>query len=119
MLVTCPQVANKREGKSHSGGATLPMLPEQESSFSVHFLPIGDLKLEIPTINLDGEVTVLATVPEVVQSLKSCAVTWQKLISRVLEEQLKKVPQVMLPITRRCFYSWRLCFISHKNCVDF
>ncbi|NXM38867.1 DYH10 protein, partial [Gymnorhina tibicen] len=51
------------------------------------------LKLEMPTINLDGEVTVLATVPEVVQSLKSCAVTWQKLISRVLEEQLEKVPQ--------------------------
>ncbi|NXT69782.1 DYH10 protein, partial [Chaetops frenatus] len=51
------------------------------------------LKLEMPTVDLDGEVTVLATVPEVVQSLKSCAVTWQKLISRVLEEQLKKVPQ--------------------------
>ncbi|NXX33044.1 DYH10 protein, partial [Nicator chloris] len=51
------------------------------------------LKLEMPTVNLDREVTVLATVPGVVQSLKSCAVTWQKLISRVLEEQLKKVPQ--------------------------
>ncbi|NXS20586.1 DYH10 protein, partial [Mystacornis crossleyi] len=51
------------------------------------------LKLEMPAINLDGEVAVLATVPEVVQSLKSCAVTWQKLISRVLEEELKKVPQ--------------------------
>ncbi|NXY61839.1 DYH10 protein, partial [Callaeas wilsoni] len=51
------------------------------------------LKMEMPAVNLDGEVTVLATVPEVVQSLKSCAVTWQKLISRVLEEQLKKVPQ--------------------------
>ncbi|NXB71412.1 DYH10 protein, partial [Donacobius atricapilla] len=51
------------------------------------------LKLEMPTVNLDREVTVLATVPVVVQSLKSCAVTWQKLISRVLEEQLKKVPQ--------------------------
>ncbi|NXB91172.1 DYH10 protein, partial [Vidua chalybeata] len=51
------------------------------------------LKLEMPTVNLDGEVTVLATVPEVVQSLESCAVTWQKLISGVLEEQLKKVPQ--------------------------
>ncbi|NWW73281.1 DYH10 protein, partial [Climacteris rufus] len=51
------------------------------------------IKLEMPAINLDGEVTVLATVPEVVQSLKSCALTWQKLISTVLEEQLKKVPQ--------------------------
>ncbi|NXM55441.1 DYH10 protein, partial [Illadopsis cleaveri] len=51
------------------------------------------LKLEMPTVNLDREVTILATVPVVVQSLKRCAVTWQKLISRVLEEQQKKVPQ--------------------------
>ncbi|XP_009868408.1 PREDICTED: dynein heavy chain 10, axonemal, partial [Apaloderma vittatum] len=51
------------------------------------------IKLEMPTINLDGEVTVLATVPEVVEALESCAVTWQKLISTTLEEQLKKVPQ--------------------------
>ncbi|NXS82265.1 DYH10 protein, partial [Erpornis zantholeuca] len=51
------------------------------------------LKLELPTVNLDREVTLLATVPGVVQSLKSCAATWQKLISRVLEEELKKVPQ--------------------------
>ncbi|NWU42747.1 DYH10 protein, partial [Hylia prasina] len=51
------------------------------------------LKLEMPTVNLDREVSVLATVPVVFQSLKRCAVTWQKLISTVLEEQLKKVPQ--------------------------
>ncbi|NXV01125.1 DYH10 protein, partial [Cettia cetti] len=51
------------------------------------------LKLEMPTVNLDREVTVLATIPVVIQSLKRCAVAWQKLISRVLEEQLKKVPQ--------------------------
>ncbi|NWX59669.1 DYH10 protein, partial [Promerops cafer] len=56
------------------------------------------LKLEMPAVNLDGEVTVLATVPEVVQSLKSCAVTWQKLISGVLEEELKKVPQGNSPL---------------------
>ncbi|NXF22299.1 DYH10 protein, partial [Rhodinocichla rosea] len=51
------------------------------------------LKLEMPTVNLDREVAVLATVPGVVQSLKRCAVTWQKLISGVLNEQLKKVPE--------------------------
>ncbi|NXP65211.1 DYH10 protein, partial [Chloropsis cyanopogon] len=60
---------------------------------SVCFLPIEHLKLEMPTVSLDREVTVLATVPGVVQSLKSCAVTWKKLISGVLGEQLKKVPQ--------------------------
>ncbi|NXQ89466.1 DYH10 protein, partial [Nyctibius grandis] len=55
-------------------------------------------KLEVPTINLDGEVTDLATVPEVVEALESCAMTWQKLISTTLEEQLKKVPQGSGPL---------------------
>ncbi|NXR78423.1 DYH10 protein, partial [Pycnonotus jocosus] len=63
------------------------------------------LKLEMPTVNLDREVTILATVPVVVQSLKRCAVTWQKLISRVLEEQLKKVPQDDGPLAE--IYLWR------------
>ena len=66
----------------------------------------------MPTINLDGEVTVLATVPEVIEALESCAMTWQKLISTALEEQLKKVPQVMLPVTPGFFYSRRHYFIS-------
>ncbi|NXN76105.1 DYH10 protein, partial [Himantopus himantopus] len=51
------------------------------------------IKLEMPTVNLDREVTALATVPEVVETLESYAMTWQKLISTALEEQLKKVPQ--------------------------
>ncbi|NXW50420.1 DYH10 protein, partial [Nyctiprogne leucopyga] len=51
------------------------------------------IKLKMPSIKLDGEVTVLATVPKVVEALESCAVTWQKLISTALEEQLKKIPQ--------------------------
>ncbi|NXF67054.1 DYH10 protein, partial [Ciccaba nigrolineata] len=51
------------------------------------------IKLVMPTVNLDGEVTVLAAVPEVIEALEGCAMTWQKLISTALEKQLKKVPQ--------------------------
>ncbi|NXP21053.1 DYH10 protein, partial [Scytalopus superciliaris] len=51
------------------------------------------IELEMPTVNLDREVAVLATVPSVVQSLESCAMTWQKLISTVVKQQLKKVPK--------------------------
>ncbi|XP_058707745.1 dynein axonemal heavy chain 10 [Poecile atricapillus] len=82
-------------------------IPEEfVSNSTVYFLrdTKGHLKLEMPTGNLDGEVTVLATVPEVVQSLKSCAVTWQKLISRVLEEELEKVPQGNSPLAE--IYLW-------------
>lgn len=67
--------------------------------------------MEMPNINLDGEVTVLATVPEVVKALECCAMTWQKLISTTLEEQLKKIPQVMLAITPSFFCSQRHYFI--------
>ncbi|NXH21068.1 DYH10 protein, partial [Bucco capensis] len=62
-------------------------------------------KLKMPTINLDGEVTVLATVSEVVEALESCAMIWQKLISTALEEQLKKVPQGNGPLAELDF--WR------------
>ncbi|NXU80069.1 DYH10 protein, partial [Oreotrochilus melanogaster] len=51
------------------------------------------IRLRMPTINIDGEVTTLATVPEVVEALESCAVTWEKLISIALEHELKRVPQ--------------------------
>ncbi|NWH62014.1 DYH10 protein, partial [Geococcyx californianus] len=51
------------------------------------------INLEMPTVNIDGEVTVLAAIPEVVKALESSAMTWQKSISTALEEQLKKVPQ--------------------------
>ncbi|PKU30569.1 hypothetical protein llap_19128 [Limosa lapponica baueri] len=53
----------------------------------------GNIKLEMPTVNLDREVTALATDPEVVEALESYAMTLQKLISIALEEQMKKVPE--------------------------
>ncbi|NWR83762.1 DYH10 protein, partial [Furnarius figulus] len=56
------------------------------------------VELEMPTVNLDREVALLATVPSVVESLESCAMTWKKLISRVLKQQLRKVPQGNSPL---------------------
>uniref|UniRef100_A0A8D2N9M5 Dynein-1, subspecies f n=1 Tax=Zonotrichia albicollis TaxID=44394 RepID=A0A8D2N9M5_ZONAL len=86
------------EGVDTCSGAVLPVLPEQASSFWVCFIPLEHLKLEMPNVNLDREVAVLATVSGVVQSLKSCAVTWKKLISGVLKEQLEKVPEGNSPL---------------------
>ncbi|NWS40185.1 DYH10 protein, partial [Probosciger aterrimus] len=65
------------------------------------------IKLEMPTVNLTREVSVLAAVPEVVRSLESCAVTWQKLISAALEEQLEKVPQGNGPLAEVDFWCER------------
>uniref|UniRef100_A0A8C3JB17 Dynein axonemal heavy chain 10 n=1 Tax=Calidris pygmaea TaxID=425635 RepID=A0A8C3JB17_9CHAR len=61
--------------------------------FYVPFLPTGNIILEMPTVNLDREVTALATDPEVVEALESYAMTLQKLIYIAVEEQMKKVPE--------------------------
>ncbi|XP_051490092.1 dynein axonemal heavy chain 10 [Apus apus] len=65
---------------------------------------VGDIELKMPTVNIDGEVTVLATVPEVVEALESYAVNWQKLISTALGEELKKVPQGNSPFAEVDFW---------------
>ncbi|NXT76855.1 DYH10 protein, partial [Zapornia atra] len=70
------------------------------------------IKLEMPTINLEGEVTVLVTVPEVVKALESCVITWQKVIHAALEEQLKKAPQGNGPLAEVDHWCKRNCTLS-------
>ncbi|XP_038229191.1 dynein axonemal heavy chain 10 [Dermochelys coriacea] len=53
----------------------------------------GEIKLEMPTINLDAEVSELAADPEVIETLEHYGMTWLTLISTAVEEQLRKVPQ--------------------------
>ncbi|KAM3661462.1 dynein axonemal heavy chain 10 [Ammospiza maritima maritima] len=95
------------EDASGAGGASerfcvaFNEIPEEfVSNSTVYFLrdTKEHLKLEMPSVNLDKEVAVLAAVPGVVQSLKRCAVTWKKLISGVLKEQLEKVPEGNSPL---------------------
>ncbi|XP_072207474.1 dynein axonemal heavy chain 10 [Excalfactoria chinensis] len=75
----------------------------------------GSIKLDMPTVNLDGEVTVLATVSEVVEALESCVMTWQKLISTALEEQLTKVPQGNGPLAEIDLWCVRNAVLSDLN----
>ncbi|XP_071880489.1 dynein axonemal heavy chain 10 isoform X1 [Anas platyrhynchos] len=72
----------------------------------------GEIKLDMPTINLNSDASVLATVPEVVEALESCAMTWQKLISAALEEQLKRVPQGNGPLAEIDFWRERHAALS-------
>ncbi|XP_062480123.1 dynein axonemal heavy chain 10 isoform X3 [Pezoporus occidentalis] len=79
-------------------------LDEQQTAQQI---AVRAIKLEMPTVNLTREVTGLAAVPEVVRSLESCAVTWKKLISAALEEQLEKVPQGNGPLAEVDFWRQR------------
>uniref|UniRef100_A0A8C3PXH9 Dynein heavy chain tail domain-containing protein n=1 Tax=Chrysolophus pictus TaxID=9089 RepID=A0A8C3PXH9_CHRPC len=74
-----------------------------------------EIKLDMPAVNLDGEVSVLAAVPEVVEALESCAMTWQKVISTALEEQLKKIPQGNGPLAEIDLWCVRNAVLSDLN----
>lgn len=63
---------------------------------SVYSVSPGEIKLEIPTINLDADVSQLAANQAVVQKLEQCVMNWQTQITSVIEEQQKKKPQVRL-----------------------
>lgn len=55
---------------------------------------LGEIKLEIPSISVEREVSDLAADPEAVEALEQCVISWLNLISAAIEDQLKKTPQV-------------------------
>lgn len=57
--------------------------------------PPGEIKLEMPSISVEGEVSELAANSEMLESLEQCVINWLTQISTALEIQLKKTPQVI------------------------
>lgn len=55
---------------------------------------LGEIKLEMPSISVEREVSDLAADPEAVEALEQCVINWLNLISAAVEDQLKKTPQV-------------------------
>lgn len=63
--------------------------------FSFFFNPTGEIKLNMPTLNIEGDASELASDQEVVETLESLANGWLVLISSANEELQRKVPQVI------------------------
>ncbi|MBN3296580.1 DYH10 protein, partial [Amia calva] len=57
----------------------------------------GEIKLHIPSVDLDGDVSQLASRPALVEELEQCVMNWQTQITCVIEEQLQKKPQARAP----------------------
>lgn len=57
-------------------------------------LSVTEVTLHIPELDLEPEVDVLLSNPEVVEKLEQCVMNWQTQITIVIEEQLNKKPQV-------------------------
>uniref|UniRef100_A0A2K5DJP1 Dynein axonemal heavy chain 10 n=1 Tax=Aotus nancymaae TaxID=37293 RepID=A0A2K5DJP1_AOTNA len=72
----------------------------------------GEIKLEMPTISVEGEVSDLAADPETVEILEQCVINWLNQISTAVEAQLKKTPQGKGPLAEIEFWRERSATLS-------
>uniref|UniRef100_A0A2K6C8M7 Dynein axonemal heavy chain 10 n=1 Tax=Macaca nemestrina TaxID=9545 RepID=A0A2K6C8M7_MACNE len=76
------------------------------------FHHVGEIKLEMPTISVEGEVSDLAADPETVDILEQCVINWLNQISIAVEGQLKKTPQGKGPLAEIEFWRERNATLS-------
>ncbi|XP_045152663.1 dynein axonemal heavy chain 10 [Echinops telfairi] len=72
----------------------------------------GEIKLEMPSISLEGDVTELAADHEIVDVLEQCVINWLNQISSAVEEQLRKSPQGNGPLAEIDFWRERNATLS-------
>ncbi|TRY94050.1 hypothetical protein DNTS_011956 [Danionella cerebrum] len=65
----------------------------------------GEFKLDIPEIDVDGDLQVLLSSPGMVDKLEQCGMNWHTQITIVIEEQKRKKPQGPGPLAEIEF--WR------------
>ncbi|XP_052023863.1 dynein axonemal heavy chain 10 [Apodemus sylvaticus] len=72
----------------------------------------GEIKLEMPSISLEGEVAELVADPELVETLEQCVINWLGQISYALDSQMKKKPQGNGPLAEIEFWRERNATLS-------
>ncbi|KAM5237710.1 dynein axonemal heavy chain 10 [Ctenodactylus gundi] len=72
----------------------------------------GEIKLEMPSISVEGEVADLAADPDTVEALEQCVINWLNQISAAVEGQLKKAPQGHGPLAEIEFWRERNATLS-------
>ncbi|ELK14270.1 Dynein heavy chain 10, axonemal [Pteropus alecto] len=72
----------------------------------------GEIKLEMPSISVEGEVSYLAADPETMDILEQCVINWLDQISAAIESQLKKTPQGNGPLAEIEFWRERNATLS-------
>ncbi|XP_073442216.1 dynein axonemal heavy chain 10 [Dendrobates tinctorius] len=65
----------------------------------------GEIKLEMPDVNLDIEPSIVAADKTAVEKLEQCVMNWQTRVSAAVEELLQKKPQGKAPLAEIDF--WR------------
>ncbi|KAF0872101.1 DYH10 protein, partial [Crocuta crocuta] len=72
----------------------------------------GEIKLEMPSISVDREVSDLAADLEAMEILEQCVINWLNLISAAVDAQLKKTPQGHGPLAEIEFWRERNATLS-------
>uniref|UniRef100_A0A2K6F6K2 Dynein axonemal heavy chain 10 n=1 Tax=Propithecus coquereli TaxID=379532 RepID=A0A2K6F6K2_PROCO len=72
----------------------------------------GEIKLEMPSVSVEGEVSELAADPETVEVLEQCVINWLNQISAAVQDQLKKTPQGHGPLAEIEFWRERNATLS-------
>ncbi|KAM4616801.1 dynein axonemal heavy chain 10 [Polymixia lowei] len=75
----------------------------------------GEIKLQIPELDLEPEVGVLLSIPEVIEKLEQCVMNWQTQITIVIEEQQNKKPQAPGPLAEIHFWRERAVILRALN----
>ncbi|KAM5191717.1 dynein axonemal heavy chain 10 [Mantella aurantiaca] len=72
----------------------------------------GEIKLEMPVVNLDVEPNILATDQAAIEKLELCVMNWQTQMSAALEELLQKKPEGKGPLAEIDFWRERNSTLS-------
>ncbi|XP_036076372.1 dynein heavy chain 10, axonemal isoform X2 [Rousettus aegyptiacus] len=72
----------------------------------------GEIKLEMPSISVEGKVSDLAADPDTVGILEQCVINWLDQISAAIESQLRKTPQGNGPLAEIEFWRERNATLS-------
>ncbi|XP_067862341.1 dynein axonemal heavy chain 10 [Heptranchias perlo] len=72
----------------------------------------GEIKLEMPTISLDGDLNQFASDPVRMEKLEQSIMNWQMQITTAIEEQLSKIPQGNGPLAEIDFWRERNATLS-------
>ncbi|XP_044053526.1 dynein axonemal heavy chain 10 isoform X1 [Siniperca chuatsi] len=71
-----------------------------------------EITLHIPELDLEPEVDVLLSNPEMLEKLEQCVMNWQTQITIVIEEQKNKKPQAPGPLAEIVFWQERTSILS-------
>uniref|UniRef100_A0A4W6GCG3 Dynein axonemal heavy chain 10 n=1 Tax=Lates calcarifer TaxID=8187 RepID=A0A4W6GCG3_LATCA len=71
-----------------------------------------EITLHIPELDLESEVDVLLSNPEMVEKLEQCVMNWQTQITIVIEEQQNKKPMAPGPMAEIAFWQERASILS-------